>query len=117
MKRIRLSHAVQADVRAIDQPATMRILTGPHRYAETGQGDVKTLEGDLAGLLRFRIGDYRVLFDGTGGAIHVHRVRNRKQGLSLRGARIRLRQVLRLLPVCHRVFITVQWLKWPWEVE
>ena len=71
MKRIRLSRAAQADVRAIDQPAGMRI----------------------------------------------HRVRNRKQGLSLRGARMRLRQVLRLLPVCHRVFITVQGLKWPWEVE
>lgn len=57
----------------------MRILTSLNRYAKTGQGDVKALEGDLTGLLRLRVGGYRVLFDETATAIYVHRVRGRKQ--------------------------------------
>jgi mRNA-degrading endonuclease RelE of RelBE toxin-antitoxin system len=56
----------------------MRVLTALHRYAETGRGDVKALEGDLAGLLRLHVGGYRVLFDETGESIFVHRVRNRR---------------------------------------
>lgn len=47
------------------QQTAMRILTGLNSYARTGQGDVKALEGDLAGLLRLRVGGYRVLFDET----------------------------------------------------
>jgi mRNA-degrading endonuclease RelE of RelBE toxin-antitoxin system len=68
-----------ADVRAIDQQTAMRILTALHRYAETGQGDVKALEADLAGLQRLRVGDYRVLFDQTAYAINVHRVKHRSE--------------------------------------
>jgi mRNA-degrading endonuclease RelE of RelBE toxin-antitoxin system len=40
---------------------------------------VKALQGDLDGLLRLRIGEYRVLFDETADAINVHRVRNRRE--------------------------------------
>jgi mRNA-degrading endonuclease RelE of RelBE toxin-antitoxin system len=40
---------------------------------------VKALDGDLAGLFRLRIGDYRVLFDETADAIHVHRIKNRRE--------------------------------------
>lgn len=79
MKKIRFSPNVQADVRAIDQQTAMRILTALHRYAETGQGDVKALEADLAGLQRLRVGDYRVLFDQTADAINVHRVKHRSE--------------------------------------
>jgi mRNA interferase RelE/StbE len=79
VKKIRFSPNVQTDVRAIDQQTAMSILTGLHRYAETGQGDVKALQGDLEGLLRLRIGEYRVLFDETADAINVHRVRNRRE--------------------------------------
>lgn len=79
MKRIRFSPYVQSDVRAIDRENAMRVLNALHQYAETGHGDVKALEGDLAGLLRLRVGDYRVLFDETSDSIHVHRVRNRRE--------------------------------------
>ena len=57
----------------------MRILTALHRLAETGQGDVKALEGEFADLKRLRVGDYRVLFDETEHAINVHRIGDRKQ--------------------------------------
>ncbi len=57
----------------------MRILAGIHRYAENGQGNVKALEGELSGLLRLRIGEYRVLFDETAEAVYVQRVQNRRE--------------------------------------
>ena len=79
MKKIRFSPNVWADVRAIDQQTAMRVLAALHRYAETGEGDVKALEADLAGLQRLRVGPYRVLFDETADAIHVHRVKHRSE--------------------------------------
>ena len=79
MKRIRFSPYVQSDVRAIDRENAMRVLNALHRYADEGHGDVKALEGDQAGLLRLRVGEYRVLFDETGDSIYVHRVRNRRE--------------------------------------
>jgi mRNA interferase RelE/StbE len=79
VKRILFSVNAKSDVRAIEKSAAMRILTGLHRYAETGQGDVKALEGGLTGLLRLRVGEFRILFDETAGALQVHRVRNRRE--------------------------------------
>ena len=79
MKKIRFSPNVQAEVRAIDRQTAMRILAALHRYAESGQGDVKALEADLDGLQRLRLGDYRVLFDETEDAINVHCVKHRSE--------------------------------------
>jgi len=60
------------------QPIALGILKALHRYIETGRGGVKPLAGESAGLLRLRVGDYRVLFDESEDSITVHRVRNRK---------------------------------------
>ncbi len=68
-----------AEVRAIPQPIALGILKALHRYIETGQGRVKPLSGEFEGLLRLRVGDYRVLFDETEDSITVHRVRDRKE--------------------------------------
>jgi mRNA interferase RelE/StbE len=65
-------------VRAIPQPIALGILKALHRYIETGQGRVKPLSGEFEGLLRLRVGDYRVLFDETEDSVTVHRVRDRK---------------------------------------
>ena len=78
MKRIRVEPNVPAEVRAIDQPTAMQILTALHRYAATGEGRVKPLSGEFEGLLRLRVGNHRVLFDETADTITVHRVRDRK---------------------------------------
>ena len=77
MKRIRFDPSVPAEIRAIDQPTALKILTALHRYAETGEGNVKPLSGEFAGLLRLRVGSRRVLFDETADAITVHRVLDR----------------------------------------
>jgi len=78
VKKIRFLSNVPAEVRAIPQPIALGILKALHRYIETGQGRVKPLSGEFEGLLRLRVGDYRVLFDETEDSITVHRVRDRK---------------------------------------
>ncbi len=78
MKKIRFLPSVPAEVRAIPQPIALGILKALHRYIETGQGRVKPLSGEFEGLLRLRVGDYRVLFDETEDSVTVHRVRDRK---------------------------------------
>jgi mRNA interferase RelE/StbE len=78
VKKIRFLPSVPAEVRAIPQPIALGILKALHRYIETGQGRVKPLSGEFEGLLRLRVGDYRVLFDETEDSVTVHRVRDRK---------------------------------------
>jgi mRNA interferase RelE/StbE len=79
VKRIRFEPNVAAEVRAIERQAAMRALQALHRYAETGQGDVKALSGEFEGLLRLRVGSHRVLFDETADIITVHRIRDRRE--------------------------------------
>ena len=79
MKHIRFEPNVPAEVRVIERQTAMRILQALHRYAESGQGDVKALSGEFEGLLRLRVGSHRVLFDETADAISVHRVSDRRE--------------------------------------
>lgn len=57
-----------------------RILVALERVAETGQGDIKALQGDRAGRARLRVGDYRVIFERQGDrlVILVVQVGNRR---------------------------------------
>ena len=48
-------------MRRIDRHTAMRILTALGRFARTGEGDVKRLQGNTNDL-RLRVGDYRVRF-------------------------------------------------------
>ena len=79
MKKILFEPNVPAEVRAIEQRSALRILQALHRYAETSEGDVKPLAGEFEGLLRLRVGNYRVLFDETEEAVTIHRVREHGQ--------------------------------------
>jgi len=42
----------------VSKGTAMRILHALHRFAESGTGDIKALQGD-AEELRLRVGDYR----------------------------------------------------------
>ncbi|HYL11587.1 MAG TPA: hypothetical protein VEV41_01030 [Terriglobales bacterium] len=44
MKRIVWTAPSKADVRRLDKPTAMRIFASLHRFAETGEGDVKALQ-------------------------------------------------------------------------
>ncbi len=79
MRRIAWSEQAKLDMRAIEKTAAMRILAGLHRFAESGVGDVKTMQGDRAEL-RLRIGDFRLFFVYTStGGIEVRSVRHRRE--------------------------------------
>ena len=60
MKRIVWTGPARADVRSLGKPTAMRILSALHRFAETGTGDVKALQGREE--FRLRVGDYRLFF-------------------------------------------------------
>jgi len=79
LKRISWSEGARADVRRLDQQVAMRIFTALHRFAETGEGDVKMLKGE-SGEMRLRVGDYRVRFTQEPDEIlRIHSVRHRKE--------------------------------------
>ena len=79
MRRIVWTELAAADVRHLDKPTAMRILSALHRFAQSGSGDVQALKGEREEL-RLRIGDYRLLFVYTAaGAVEVRRVLHRKE--------------------------------------
>jgi mRNA interferase RelE/StbE len=79
VKKILFTVPARADVRRIDRDMAMRILAALHRFAETGEGDIKKLQGDSEEL-RLRIGDYRVRFtEEPPGTLHVHSVLHRRE--------------------------------------
>ena len=79
MKKIIFTVAARADVRHIDRDTAMRILNALDRFARTGEGDIKKLQGD-SGELRLRVGDYRVRFkEDPLGTVYVHAVLHRSE--------------------------------------
>jgi hypothetical protein len=55
VKRIVWTEPAKADVRILDKPTAMRIFSALRRFAESGAGDVKALQGEREEL-RLRIG-------------------------------------------------------------
>ena len=52
--KIDWSEESRADVRRLDKPTAMRVFEVLLRFATSGEGDVRKLHGDLAGLWRQR---------------------------------------------------------------
>ncbi len=78
MKRIVWAERAKADVRRLDKFAAMRILSALHRFAESGEGDVKALQGREE--LRLRAGDYRIFFvNPIADTIEIRRVLHRRE--------------------------------------
>jgi mRNA interferase RelE/StbE len=61
VKTIVLTLAAAKDLDSLPQDARAQVEEALHRYAMTGQGDVKPLHG--RGGSRLRVGGYRVIFD------------------------------------------------------
>ena len=64
------------DVARLDRRTRERIVTAIERLAESGQGDVRRLQGTREEILRLRIGDWRLLFseDQEAATLVVRRV-------------------------------------------
>ena len=67
MKTIILTSGSAKDLDALPRDAREQVEAGLHRYAMTGQGDVKALQGRNG--FRLRIGSYRVIFDEDAATI------------------------------------------------
>jgi hypothetical protein len=55
VKRIVWTGPAKADVRRLDKPTAIHVLSALHRFAESGGGDMKALQGKEE--LRLRVGD------------------------------------------------------------
>ena len=67
VKTIILTLSAAKDLDALPRDAREQVEAGLHRYAMTGQGDVKALQGRNG--FRLRIGSYRVIFDEDAATI------------------------------------------------
>jgi mRNA-degrading endonuclease RelE of RelBE toxin-antitoxin system len=76
---IEWSEEARADVRRLDKPAAQRVFDTLLRFARTGEGDIKQLKGSLAGKLRLRSGDYRLIISQSGDTLRIHSVRRRRE--------------------------------------
>jgi mRNA interferase RelE/StbE len=61
MPRAILSRGAQRDLGRLDRVVAARIVRAIERYAATGHGDVKRLQG-RGDEMRLRVGDWRVIF-------------------------------------------------------
>jgi mRNA interferase RelE/StbE len=78
VKKIVWSERALAEIRMLDRKTAMRIFAALARFAESGEGDIKRLQG-TASELRLRVGDYRVRFtEEPADILHIHSVRHRK---------------------------------------
>lgn len=76
MKRVIWTDPAKNDIRSLSKPIAMQVFSVLHRFAESGVGDVKALQGRDE--LRLRIGDYRLFFVCPDAeTIEVRRVRHR----------------------------------------
>jgi mRNA-degrading endonuclease RelE of RelBE toxin-antitoxin system len=73
------SEGARADVRRLDKPAAQRVLDTLLRFARAGQGDIRQLKGSLAGKLRLRSGDYRLIISQSGDTLRIHSVRHPRE--------------------------------------
>jgi mRNA interferase RelE/StbE len=79
VKEIEWTEASLEEMAALDKGIARRVKQAVERFAGTGSGNVKKLQGIDPPEYRLRVGDYRVRFELDGNAIRVLRVRNRRE--------------------------------------
>lgn len=79
MRAIEWSEAALEDMAALDKGIARRAKQAVERFAETGAGNVKRLQGIDPPEYRLRVGNDRIRFHLHDETIQVLRVRNRKQ--------------------------------------
>jgi mRNA-degrading endonuclease RelE of RelBE toxin-antitoxin system len=79
VKDIEWTGTALEDMAALDKGIARRVKQSVERFADTGAGSVKRLQGLDPPQYRLRVGDYRVRFHLAGERIQVLRVRNRRE--------------------------------------
>jgi mRNA-degrading endonuclease RelE of RelBE toxin-antitoxin system len=67
------------DLAGVDKGIARRVKLSVERFAETGTGNVKRLQGVDPPEFRLRVGDYRVRFHRKDNTLTILRVRNRRE--------------------------------------
>jgi mRNA interferase RelE/StbE len=75
---IEWTEAALKDMAALDKGIARRVKLAVERFAETGAGNVKKLQGIDPPEYRLRVGDFRVRFSLPETVMIVLRVRDRK---------------------------------------
>jgi len=78
-KRIVWTEQARADVRGIEQPIALQILKTLARYALSGEGNTRQLQGIEPPLIRLRAQDHRIFFRDKGEYLEISRVLDRKE--------------------------------------
>ena len=79
MKEVEWTGLALEDMAALDKGIARRVKQALERFAETGAGNVKRLQGIDPPEYRLRVGDYRVRFHQHEETVRVLRVRNRRE--------------------------------------
>jgi len=79
VKEVEWTETALDHMMALDKGIVRRIRQAVERFADTGAGNVKRLQGIDPPEYRLRVGDYRVRFHLDGETIRVLRVRNRRE--------------------------------------
>jgi mRNA interferase RelE/StbE len=77
MKTVAFTKAARREWRKLPESVRARIEIALHRYAETGEGNVKALANTKGA--RLRVGDYRAIFTETEHMIEIRAVGHRKE--------------------------------------
>ena len=78
-KKIIWKDQAKDQLRAIDQATALRILRALSSLIDTGEGDVKRLQGIEPPEFRLRVGDYRLRFHDSGDILEVTAVKHRRE--------------------------------------
>jgi plasmid stabilization system protein ParE len=78
-KRIVWTGQAKADVRSIERRTALQVLRTLARYAQTGQGNARQLQGIEPPLLRLRAQDHRIFFRDKGEYLEISRVLDHKE--------------------------------------
>ncbi|MCX6623583.1 MAG: type II toxin-antitoxin system RelE/ParE family toxin [Acidobacteria bacterium] len=79
MREIEWTGTAMEDMTAVDRGIARRVRQAVERFAETGAGDVRRLQGIHPPEYRLRVGDWRIRFHLAGETVQVLRVRNRRE--------------------------------------
>ena len=79
MREVEWTETALEDMAALDKGIARRVKQAVERFADTGVGNVKRLQGIDPPEYRLRVGDYRVRFHLDDETVQVLRVRNRRE--------------------------------------
>jgi mRNA interferase RelE/StbE len=78
LKPIEWTEPAIQDMAALDRGMARRVKAAVERFAETGAGNVKRLQGIDPPEYRLRVGNWRVRFELESETVRILRVRDRK---------------------------------------